>query len=95
MAFCAGELSSPPLTLTPFSLPAETEKHDQFLPPDTCCMAAMELRGNLWVELEALVVLPNKLFTGHHIFPGLYMNLVWVLCRFQNYLTCREHSSSL
>lgn len=95
MAFCAGELRSPPLTLPPFSLPAETEKHDKFLPSDICCVVAMELRGDLWVELEALVVPPNKLFTGHHIFPGPHIDLVWVLCEFQNYLTCREHPSIL
>lgn len=47
------------------------------------------------MELGALVVLPNKLFTGHRFFPELYMNLVWVLCGFQNCLTFREHCSVL
>lgn len=55
------------------------------------------------MELGAL--LPNKLFAGcqialfsvltFRIFPQVYMNLVWVLCVFQNCLTFRENSPIL
>lgn len=70
MAFCAQELRSLPLTWG-------VQKHNEFLPSVICCTLTLDLRGYLWVELRALVVLPNKLFTSHHfnflIFPQGYI----------------------
>lgn len=55
------------------------------MPSCGCCTLTVDLGGYLWVELGALVVLPNKLFPGHHFklsyfFRPIYKSGMGLVC---------------